>query len=194
MHSVIKAPSDPSRFLHRNGGYAYSMIVGIVGSNDRAQAIGRLIKSGGHTVTFGDPCSKEAAGRAAAALHTMGEPPYSQAAKAEIMVLAVPESHVDPAITAMGSGSGAVFIDAVEDEHTAGPISGAECLAHKLDTHRVVRALINIPQSGSNIEICGDDPGAKTVVERLLESCGCHATDRGPLSSARELEAPAAAA
>ncbi|MBV8197471.1 MAG: NAD(P)-binding domain-containing protein [Candidatus Eremiobacteraeota bacterium] len=170
------------------------MIVGIVGSDDRAQAIGRLIKSGGHTVTFGDPCSKEDAARAAAALQTKGELPYSQAAKAEVMVLAVPEKHVDPAITAVGSGSDAVFIDAVEDEHNIGSRSGAECLAHKLDTHRVVRALINIPQSGSNIEICGDDPNAKIVVERLLESCGCRARDLGPLATARELEAPAVAA
>jgi predicted dinucleotide-binding enzyme len=64
-------------------------------------------------------------------------------------------------------------------------------LAHKLDSRRVVRALINMPQSGANVSICGDDPISKGLVDEALSACGCDTTDRGPLANATELEAPA---
>ena len=169
------------------------MNIGIVGTDERAQAIGRLFKAAGHTVTFGDPCSEEAADRAATALGTEADRPYDQGITSEVLVFTTPE-HLDQTITALGSGSDAVFVDAIEGEHGGDDdTSGAECLALKLNTHRVVRALINIPQSGTNIQICGDDPHAKTVVQELFESCGCTTTDRGPLSQAGELEAPTGA-
>lgn len=169
------------------------MNVGIVGSDERAQAIGRLFKEGGHTVIFGDPCSEVAAERAAAAVKAESDLPYNEAIKSEVLVFTIGGDQLDAAITAIGSGSEAVFVDAIEGEHGGDDTSGAECLALKLNSHRVVRALINIPQSGSNIEICGDDPQAKSVVQELFESCGCTTTDRGPLSQSAELEAPATA-
>ena len=167
------------------------MIIGIVGSDDRAQAIGRLLSGGGHKVTFGDPSGKDRAKHAAAALGAQADLPYNQALKSDLLILAVPREHVDRAVAAVGSGADAVIVDAVEGERGTAAHSGAEVLARKLDTHRVVRALINMPQSGSNIQICGDDPQSKVMVDRALHSCGCATTDRGPLASATELEAPA---
>jgi predicted dinucleotide-binding enzyme len=167
------------------------MIIGIVGSDDRAQAIGRLLKSGGHKVTFGDPGARERAARAAAALGATSEIPYKQAMCSDLLMLAVPRDQVDRAVTAVGSGADPVIVDAVEDERGAGSHSGAEMLAHKLDSHKVVRALINMPQSGSNIQICGDDSGSKRIVDEALRTSGCVTTDRGPLAKAAELEAPA---
>ncbi len=167
------------------------MIIGIVGSDDRAQAIGRLLSSGGHKVTFGDPIAKDRAGRAAAALGAQAELPYAQAMKSDLLVLAVPREQVDRAVTAVGSGADAVIIDAVEAERGTAGHSGAEQMARKLDSHRVVRALINMPQAGSNVQICGDDEQSKVLVDKALHACGCVTTDRGPLSSATELEAPA---
>jgi predicted dinucleotide-binding enzyme len=113
---------------------------------------------------------------------------------ADILIMAVRPQEVDRAVKAVGSGADAVVVDAIEPERGNGRLSGAEILARKLDSHRVVRALINMPQSGANIPICGDDPAAKTLVDRALNACGCLTTDRGPLSRATELEAPAAAA
>ena len=169
------------------------MNVGIVGTDERAQAIGRLFNGAGHTVTFGDPCSEEAAERAASALGAESDTPYNQGTKSEALFFTSPE-HLDQAVAAVASGSEAVFVDAIEGKHGGDEeTSGAECLALKLNTHRVVRALINIPQSGANIQICGDDPHAKTVVQELFESCGCAVTDRGPLAHALELEAPSVA-
>lgn len=170
------------------------MRIGIVGSDDRAQAIGRLLKSGGHAVTFGDPAARERAERAAAALGTHGEIPYRQAMDSDLLLLAVAREQVDRALTAIGSEADAVIVDAVEGERGNGSRSGAEMLAHKLDSHRIVRALINMPQSGSNVLICGDDAISKALVDRALQSCGCITTDRGPLAIAIELEAPLTAA
>lgn len=166
------------------------MIIGIVGSDDRAQAIGRLLKSGGHKVTFGDPSARERAARAAAALGTKSEIPYKQAMCSDLLMVAVPREHLDRALTAVGSGPDAVIVDAVENERGNGSHSGAEMLAHKLDSHNVVRALINMPQAGSNIPICGDDSISKQLVDEALRSSGCLTTDRGPLAKATELEAP----
>ncbi len=166
------------------------MRIGIVGSDDRAKAIGRLLRSGGHQLTFADPSAQERAKQAAAELGARAEIPYRQAMRAELLMLAVPRQEVDRAVQAVGSGVGAVIVDAIEAERGNGAHSGAEMLAAKLDSHRVVRALINMPQQGANIPICGDDPTSKGLVDRALHSCGCVTTDRGPLANATELEAP----
>jgi predicted dinucleotide-binding enzyme len=172
-------------------GTSGDMIIGIVGSNDRAVAIGRLLRSGGHQVTFGDPTASERAKRAAAVVGAQSELPYRQAMRSDLLVFALPAEEVDRAVTAVGSGAEAVIVDVVERRAKPAPQrSGAEALAHKLDTHRVVRALINIPQSGSNIPICGDDVPSKALVDKALHSCGCLTTDRGPLSSASQIEPP----
>jgi len=149
------------------------------------------MKSGGHRVTFGDPSAKERASQAAEAVGAQRELPYRQAMESDLLVLAVPRDEVDRAVTAVGSGAGAVIVDAVDGERGTRAQSGAEVLARKLDSHSVVRALINMPQAGSNIQICGDDPQSKVLVDKALHTCGCVTTDRGPLSTATELEAPA---
>lgn len=169
------------------------MIIGIVGSNDRAVAIGRLLRSGGHRVTFGDPAGSGRAKQAAAAVGTESESPYRQAMHSDLLVFAVRRDEVDRAVTAVGSGSEAVIVDVIDGRPAHAPHSGAEMLAHKLDTHRLVRALINLPQPGSNISICGDDELSKQLLDKALHSCGCVTTDRGPLARAGEIEPPATA-
>lgn len=167
------------------------MNIGIVGSNDRAKAIGRLLRSGGHHLSFADPAAAERAKQTAAAVGADHDIPYHQAMCSDLLVIAVPPHDVDRAL--LGVGPGAIVVDTVEPERGNGRLSGAQMLARKLDSHRVVRALIAIPQSGANIQICGDDRLAKAAVERAFRACGCVTTDRGPLSHAVELEAPAAA-
>ncbi len=170
------------------------MRIGIIGSDDRAVAIGRLLKNGGHQVTLGDPAAEERAKRAASVLNARAEIPYRQAMSSDLLLLAVPQTDVDRAVRAVGSGSQAVIVDAVEGERGTGSYSGAEVLARKLDSHRVVRALINMPQAGANVAICGDDQVSKDVLDRALQASGVGTTDRGPLANAGELEAPLAAA
>lgn len=170
------------------------MRIGIIGSDDRAVAIGRLLRSGGHDVTLGDPIARERAKRAASVLNARDETPYRQAMNSDILVLAVPRQELDTAVKAVGSGTHAVVVDAVEGERGTRAHSGTEILARKLDSHNVVRALINMPQEGAHVPICGDDPHSKVLVDRALHACGCNTTDRGPLANAVELEAPILAA
>jgi predicted dinucleotide-binding enzyme len=162
--------------------------IGIVGSNDRAVAMGRLLRNGGHWLSFSDPCARDRARRVATILGARKESPYQQAMDSDLLLLAVPREEVDRAVRAVGSGATAVIVDAVEGERGSASLSGAEMLAHKLDTHRVVRALINLPQPGSNVAICGDDPDSKRMVEHALRTCGCQATDYGALPHAKQLE------
>ncbi len=163
------------------------MNIGIVGSDPRAIAIGRLLASGGHDVTFSDPRDQGAAELAAAQIGTDAPHPYDQAITRELLIFACHRDDVDSVITAIGSHVDAVVVDALDGGPDA-PHRGAELLARKLDSHEVVRALIVLPQEGANIPICGDDPAAKAMVEEAFKECGCLTTDRGPLSNAPELE------
>lgn len=163
------------------------MKIGILGSNPRAVAIGRLLASGGHDVSFGDARDEQAAERAAADAGARAESPYNEAITREMIVFACTRSEVDDALAAMGSGVQCTVLDALDGAPDE-PHHGAELLAHKLDTHRLVRALIVLPQAGANIPICGDDDDAKELVKQAFGASGCIISDRGPLSNALELE------
>lgn len=165
------------------------MKIGIIGSDERAAAIGRLFMDGGHDVTLGDARSMETAQQTAARIGVGVETPYKQAMTRELLVFAFPRSDVDRTLTALGDHPEGVVLDA-RDGGPARPHGGAELLAHKLDSHRVVRGLVLLPQKGAQVALCGDDPEAKAVVEDALKTSGCAATDRGPLSNAPELEPP----
>lgn len=163
------------------------MKIGIIGSNPRAVAIGRLLASGGHELSFSDPQSGETAERAAAEIGAFAESAYDQTITRELLLFACARRDVDRTLAVMGSGVHSIVLDALDggpDE----PHRGAELLAHKLDTHSLVRALIVLPQTGANIPICGDDADAKAVVQHAFEACGCIISDRGPLANAFELE------
>ncbi len=163
------------------------MKIGIIGSNSRAIAIGRLLASGGHDLSFSDSASGEAAERAAAEIGVQTETAYDQTIARELLIFACTRRDVDRTLAAMGSGVHCTVLDALDggpDE----PHGGAELLARKLDTHRLVRALIVLAQTGANIPICGDDVDAKAIVQQAFEACGCIVTDRGPLANASELE------
>jgi predicted dinucleotide-binding enzyme len=163
------------------------MKIGILGSDPRAIAIGRLLASGGHDLSISDPRQKEAADRAAVQIGAVSEIPYKQAMTRELLILACKRGDVDRAFTAIGNGVEGVVLDALDGSLDAAH-HGAELLARKLNSHEIVRALIVLPQPGANIPICGDDPAAKAIVDEAFKACGCLTTDRGPLSNAVELE------
>ncbi|HZZ00239.1 MAG TPA: hypothetical protein VFE36_11745 [Candidatus Baltobacteraceae bacterium] len=147
------------------------MKIGIIGSDDRAAAIGRLLSEGGHEVSFDNP--------------------YQLASTMEILIFSVPHDELDSAITAVGTVVTPQAIVEAGDSRPAGDdTTDAECLAKKLNSHAVVRALIVLPQAGANIPICGDDPLAKALVEQAFAASNCVVTDRGPLANAAELYPP----
>lgn len=168
------------------------MKIGIIGSDDRAVAIGKLLTEGGHEVEFSDPLDKRAAEEAASKTGAEADIPYALASTMEILIFAVPHDGIDAAIAAIGTlQTPQAIVEAGDSRPTGDDPTDAECLAKKLDSHSVVRALIVLPQAGANIPICGDDPIAKTLVEQAFAACNCVVTDRGPLANAIELYPPA---
>jgi predicted dinucleotide-binding enzyme len=164
--------------------------IAIFGSDPRAIAIGRLLVDAGYHVCFGDVEGMKPAEAAAARAGAAADTPYNDAAVCEMLIFAGSRNQIDDLLGQAGCISPqTVVVDAMEDTSAHGE-SGPELLARKLDTHRVVRALIVAPQAGANILYCGDDADAMTLVEEVFRTAGCLMTDRGPLANAAEIETP----
>jgi predicted dinucleotide-binding enzyme len=167
------------------------MKIGIIGSDDRAIAIGKLLTEGGHEVEFSNPSDKQAAEEAANKTGAEADIPYKLAGTTEMLLFAVPHDDLDAAITAIGTvATPQPIVEAGNSRPTGDDLTDAEYLSKRLDSHAVVRALIVLPQAGANIPVCGDDPSAKALVEQAFAACNCVVTDRGPLTNANELYPP----
>ena len=159
------------------------MKIGVFGSNSRAVAIGRLLVDAGYHVCFGDADGMKPAQAAADRAGALADTPYNDAAVCEMLIFAGPREKVDDLLAQAGCISPrAVVVDAMEESFTEDG-SGSELLAHKLNTHRVVRALIVAPQVGAEILYCGDDADAMTMLEEVFRTAGCVTTYRGPLAT-----------
>jgi predicted dinucleotide-binding enzyme len=170
------------------------MKIAIFGSDSRAVAIGRLLVDAGYHVCFGDAEGMKPAEAAAERAGAVADTPYNDAAVCEMLIFAARREQMDGLLAQAGRISPqAIVVDAMEGQLADGE-NGPELLARKLDTHRVVRALIMAPQAGANILYCGDDADAMTMVEEVFRTAGCVTTDRGPLANAAEIEAPPNAA
>jgi hypothetical protein len=107
-----------------------------------------------------------------------------------MLIFAGSRAEVDSLLTATGCITpGAVVVDAMEGTDGGGP----ELLAHKLDTHRVIRALIVAPQLNASIPYCGDDNDAMALFEEVFRTAGCLTAYRGPLAKADEITLPGTA-
>jgi predicted dinucleotide-binding enzyme len=163
------------------------MKIGVFGSTPRAVAIGRLLVDAGYHVCFGDAEGLKSAQAAADRAGAVADTPYNDVAVCEMLILAGPREKTDELLAQAGCISDqAVVVDAMEETKAADP-SGTELLARKLNTHRLVRALIVAPQIGANILYCGDDADAMTKFEEVFRTAGCLTTYRGPLAKAAEI-------
>jgi predicted dinucleotide-binding enzyme len=166
------------------------MKIAIFGSDSRATAIGRLLVDAGYHVCFGNAEGMKPAEAAAERAGAAADTPYNDAAVCDMLIFAGSRDQIDGLLTQAGCITPlTVVVDAMEDT-LAGGESGPELLARKLDTHRVVRALIVAPQPGANILYCGDDADAMTMVEEVFRTAGCLTIDRGPLANTGQIEIP----
>ena len=166
------------------------MKIAIFGSDARAVAIGRLLVDAGYRVCFGGADGMGAAEAAAVQAGAVADSPYNDVSVCDMLIFAGSRGQIDDLLALTGCISPqAVVVDAMEDA-LAGGGGGSELLARKLDTRRVVRALIAAPQTGANILYCGDDGDAMTLVEEVFRTAGCLTTYRGPLANAAEIEPP----
>ncbi len=161
--------------------------IGILGSDERSVALAQILAATGARLSFADPSARERAESAAHALHAKTGTPYHIAAISDVLVFASDPSHVDALLARLGTiPHETIVLDAT-------PATGARperavLLAHKIDSHRVVRALLPTPKPGAVVTLCGDDPEARAAVTELLRAGRMEVADRGGLAAAVELE------
>ena len=166
------------------------MTIGIIGADDRAVAIGRMLQRCGHQISFSDPKNNRAAERAADALGGDAKActAYDLAAASEALVMAIHWDDLDGTLKALGDYKDGLVIDATRPPELQEGHSGAEVLAKKLDNRHVVKAFVDMTDPAEPIRIASDDPEARTQVEEIIRTCGIPVEDAGPLANAAEIE------
>jgi predicted dinucleotide-binding enzyme len=152
------------------------MKIAVIGAGPRATGICQLLTNGGYDVTRADDAGE----------------PYEAATGSDVVIFAADRSEMDDLVAKVGRIlPETIVIDALEGKPLDAGESGAELLAKRLDSHRVVRASIERPEPNANILLAGDDKDAITIVEEIFRKSGCVTTYRGTLMHAGEIEAPA---
>ncbi|MEO6835899.1 MAG: hypothetical protein ABI231_08340 [Candidatus Tumulicola sp.] len=153
------------------------MKIAIIGTNSRAEAIRKLVATGGYEVSVAGKVTDRAAGEEAA-----------KVLDSDVLILAGSPEAGDGLVGQAGRfRPESIIIDAMDGRADR---SAAEAFARSLGSNRIVRALMMVPDPGANILCCGDDADAMNVVKEIFRNCGCIPTDRGPLSNVDELEPP----
>ncbi len=166
------------------------MTIGIIGADDRATTIGRLLQDCGHHVSFSDPRRPDSPEKAVAAIGGDAKACtiYDQATSSDALILAIHWEDLDSCLRALGDYKDGIVVDAIRPPDLKDGSSGAEILAKKLDNRHVVKAFIDIVDPHDPIMVAGDDPEARSTVEHLIEECGRRFEDLGPLANAVQIE------
>jgi predicted dinucleotide-binding enzyme len=172
-------------------------IIGIIGADDRAVAIGKLLRRGGNVVCFSDLDDDRTSQSAAEVLGegAFATTPFQQAATCDPLFLTVRWQDLERALAALGTYKDGIVVDATRPPDL-GQLSGAEMLAHKLDNPHVVKGFVeslDADNGSAFIRIASDDPLARAEVGEIIAHCGRSALDVGPLANARTIERDVAA-
>jgi predicted dinucleotide-binding enzyme len=183
--------------------------VGIVGTGNLAETLGRAWASAGHSlrVTGRNPQHAiEAADRIGPAAGAAD--PADFAPQVDVVVVAVAWDGVETALALVGAGEGSLAGKTVIDctnpvDYATGqlkPASGsaAELVAHTASGAHVVKALhlfagaswpyVGPPDQAPVVAICADQPTALDRATALIRDLGGRAAVVGGLTSARQLE------
>ena len=183
--------------------------VALIGTGNVGAALGRRFAENGHTVFYGsrDPSSSEV--RELVAVTGHGAVALTQAeaaARADIVVLAVPWRAAEEVVRALPDLSGKIVVDPTNPRVTASdgfadyPIedSNAERIARLAPGAHVVKAFSTLgaetmldPEVAGGlvtVPIVGDDRAAKERIAVLAREIGLEAVDVGPLRHARIIE------
>jgi predicted dinucleotide-binding enzyme len=186
------------------------MRVGILGSGLMGAKLGTLFARAGHQVVFSyarDP-KRLAALAADAGANARAGTPRQAAQDADALLLAVHWSRLDDVLQQAGDVSGKVVVscslpmnEANTELVVAQTSSGAEALASRLPSARVVAAFGTVPSEvlfgvaarkqkkpRPSLLYCGDDAEAKRVASQLIADVGFDPVDAGPLRIARYAE------
>lgn len=186
------------------------MRIGILGSGLMGGKLGTLFARVGHEVVFSYARGQEKLTRLArdAGGHARAGTPREAAQGADALLLAVHWSQVDDVLEQAGDLPGKVVVSCalpMNDDNTdlvvAHTSSGAEVLARKVPSARVVAAFGTVPSevllpvfaakgqaARPSLAYCGDDESAKRVAAVLIGDVGFEPVDAGPLRIARYTE------
>jgi len=183
--------------------------VALIGTGNVAAALGQRFAEHGHSVVYGSRSPTEADVRelvAATGHDAVAVAPADAAARADIVVLAVPWSAAEGVVRGLGDLRGKILVDPTNPRVTASdgfadyPIedSNAERIARLAPGAQVVKAFNTLgfetmldPKVANGpvtVPIVGDDRAAKARVAALAREIGLEAIDVGPLRHARILE------
>jgi predicted dinucleotide-binding enzyme len=180
------------------------MNLGIIGAGSLGTALGERFGEVGHSVMFGGGASaQDAAQRHHARVGSNAE----TVAFGDVVILAVPFAAIDAALADAGPLRGRVLwscVNALKPDYTGLAVgfdnSAAEEVARRAPGARVVAAVPPFAHAiatgelaydrelAPTVFVCGDDPSAKRVVERLVGELGAEPVDAGPLEAARLVE------
>jgi predicted dinucleotide-binding enzyme len=180
------------------------MKIGIIGAGSLGSALGDRLGGAGHEIILGGgDTALEVANR----LRLGGGTNSEAAAFGEVVVLAVPFASIDAALEEAGALGGRVLwscVNALKRDFSGLTVgfdtSAAEQVARRASGARVVAAIPPFARAiasgdlaydhglAPSVFLCGDDPAAKGVVERLVHDIGGQPVDAGRLSAARLVE------
>ena len=188
------------------------MQVGVLGSGQVGQALGRGFASRNHKVMLGtrSPTSEKVQAWVAEGERRSGGTFADAAAFGELIVLATNGLAAEQALELAGPEelAGKVVIDATNplEYPEDGPVGLAfgfndslgERVQRKIPEAKVVKAFNTVgnpymidpelPGGPPTMLICGNDAGAKATVSGLCEDFGWEAADLGPIERSRALE------
>ncbi len=166
------------------------MKIGVVGSDDRAVAIARLLLQSCHKVTLSDPTGRGAEKNAELALDhwATASNVHEQALDCQALILAVRWQDVNKTLSQIGNHPRGIVIDATRPPRSHDGRSGAEHIARVLHSPHVVKGFIDISDPNEPIEIAADDSQARMRVAEIIRQSGAQVADRGSLANAVRIE------
>jgi predicted dinucleotide-binding enzyme len=177
--------------------------IGIIGAGSLGSVLGERLGGAGHEIMFGGgETALQVASRLSAGVGSNSD----AAAFGDVVVLAVPFAAIDTALDEAAPEGRVVWscVNAPKRDLSGLEVgfdtSAAEEVARRARGARVVAAIPPFAQaiaSGTlaydqglepSVFLCGDDRGAKQLVEQLIRDIGAHPVDAGQLSAARLVE------
>jgi 8-hydroxy-5-deazaflavin:NADPH oxidoreductase len=183
--------------------------VALIGTGNVGAALGRRFAEHGHDVVYGsrNPTAADVRELVAVTGHgAVAVTPADAAARADIVVLAVPWSAAEDVVRALGDLRGKILVDPTnprvmaDDGFADYPIEGsnAERIARLARGAHVVKAFNTlgsetmldpmVANGPVTVPIVGDDRAVKARVAALARDIGLEAVDVGPLRHARIVE------
>ncbi len=179
------------------------MRIAIIGAGNVGGNLGRALVAAGHDVTYGvrDVGSPRSTAALAGAPGSKATDPQSAVDGAELAVVALRWDVLPDILPTIRVPRGMVVVDATNrliPPRPGSAPSGGEEVARQWPDARVVKAFNtigaeNLPMLRTRTTtaagfLCGDDPGAKTVVAGLAREIGFEPFDVGPLAMSGVLE------